>query len=80
MKYSKPKYYLIAFSLFYLFLIGIMVFYFLQVLDLKRKEIHKIAHDKIDEIEGLLAFEKKTKKKDNVLYHAVLDLLQKKLP
>ncbi|WP_353163165.1 HAMP domain-containing sensor histidine kinase [Myroides odoratus] len=78
MKYSKPKYYLIAFSLFYLFLIGIMVFYFLQVLDLKRKEIHKIAHDKIDEIEGLLAFEKKTKKKDNVLYHAVLDLLQKK--
>ncbi|WP_060875620.1 sensor histidine kinase [Myroides odoratus] len=78
MKYSKPKYYLIAFSLFYLFLIGIMIFYFLQVLDLKRKEIHKIAHDRIDEIEGLLAFEKKTKKKDNVLYHAVLDLLQKK--
>lgn len=78
MKYSKPKYYLIAFSLFYLFLIGIMVFYFLQVLDLKRKEVHKIAHDKIDEIESLLAFEKKTKKKDNVLYHAVLDLLQKK--
>lgn len=78
MKSSKPKYYLIAFSLFYLFLIGIMVFYFVQVLELKKKEIHKIAHDKIDEIEHILSFEKKSKKKDNVMYMAILDLLQKK--
>ncbi|MGG5508192.1 MULTISPECIES: sensor histidine kinase [unclassified Myroides] len=78
MTYSKPKYYLFAFSLFYFFLIGIMVFYFIQVLELKKKEIHKIAHDKIDDIENVLSFEKKNKKKDNVMYYAVLDLLQKK--
>ncbi|WP_158962503.1 sensor histidine kinase [Myroides fluvii] len=78
MKSYKPKYYLIAFSLFYLFLIGIMTFYFLQVLELKKKEIHTIAHAKIDEIENILSFEKKSKKKDNVMYKAVLELLQKK--
>ncbi len=50
----------------------------MQVLELKRKEIHKIAHDRIDIIENVLSFEKKNKKKDNVMYQAVLDLLQKK--
>jgi len=78
MTHSKPKYYLIAFSLFYLLLIGVMTFYFAQVLELKKKEIHTIAHNKIDEIEKLLSFEKKEKKKDNILYHAILELLQKK--
>ena len=74
----KPKHYLFAFSLFYLFLIGIMTFYFVQVLELKKKEIHNIAHRKIDAIEHLLAFEKKTKKHDNVIYNAIQDLLQGK--
>jgi len=78
MKASKPKYYLIAFSLFYLLLIGIMVFYFVQVLELKKKEIHSIAHNKIDAIENILSFEKKSKKKDNILYQGVMDILQKK--
>lgn len=78
MKYDKPKYYLISFSLFYLLLIGIMVFYIAQVLELKQKEIHSIAHDKIDDLESLLSFEKKSKNKDNFIYRAVVDLLQKK--
>lgn len=78
MKYYKPKYYLIAFSLFYLLLIGLMTFYFLHVLELKKKEIHTIAHTKIDAIEGLLAFDKKSKNKNNLIYQAVLDLLQNK--
>ncbi|WP_413513937.1 sensor histidine kinase [Myroides odoratus] len=78
MKYYKPKYYLIAFSLFYLLLLGIMVFYFAQVLELKKKEIHSIAHEKIDALEPVLSFEKGSKKKDNFIYRAVLDLLQKK--
>lgn len=78
MKYSKPKYYLIAFSVFYLLLIGIMTFYFLQVLALKKKEINTIAHNKLDALESVLAFDKKSKKKDNILYQAVLDLLYKK--
>lgn len=78
MKYDKPKYYLISFSLFYLLLIGIMVFYIAQVLELKQKEIHSIAHDKIDDLESLLSFEKKSKNKDNFIYRVVVDLLQKK--
>lgn len=77
MKAYKPKYYLIAFSLFYLLLIGIMIFYFVQVLELKKKEIHSIAHTKIDEIENILSFDKKSKKKDNILYQGVMDILQK---
>ncbi|WP_410881655.1 sensor histidine kinase [Myroides sp. DW712] len=78
MKAYKPKYYLIAFSLFYLLLIGIMIFYFIQVLELKKKEIHSIAHNKIDEIENKLSFDKKSKKKDNILYQGIMDVLQKK--
>ena len=78
MKYSKPKYYLIAFSVFYLLLIGIMTFYFLQVLALKKKEINTIAHQKLDALESVLVFDKKSKKKDNILYQAVIDLLYKK--
>lgn len=78
MKYSKPKYYLIAFSTFYLLLIGIMTFYFLQVLELKKKEINSIAHNKLDALESEFSFDKKSNKADNVLYQAVLDLLYKK--
>lgn len=79
MKYYKPKYYLIAFSLFYLLLIGLMTFYFLHVLELKKKEIHTLAHNKIDAIESLPAFDKKSKNKNNLIYQAVLDLLQNKI-
>ena len=50
----------------------------MQVLELKKKEIHSIAHDKIDEIENILSFEKKSKKKDNILYQGVIEVLQKK--
>jgi len=78
MKYSKSKYYLLIFSLFYLLLIGIMSFYFLQVWELKRKEIHSISHEKFDHIEGLLSFEKNEQKKDNIIYQSVIELLQKK--
>ncbi|TDS56513.1 sensor histidine kinase [Myroides indicus] len=78
MSQSKPKYYFKAFCIFYFLLVGIMAFYFIKVLELKKKEINRIAHDKVDALTETSFFKQITLKKESEIYNSFLDVLKNK--
>ncbi|EHO06045.1 hypothetical protein HMPREF9714_03069 [Myroides odoratimimus CCUG 12901] len=78
MKKLNSKYYLIIFCLFYILLVGVMIFYFMQAVKLKQKEISSISHQKMDDLLEEHFYKEISLTKENLLYTSFLDLLQQK--
>ncbi len=55
-----------------------MAFYFIKVLELKKKEINRIAHDKVDALTETSFFKQITLKKESEIYNSFLDVLKNK--
>ncbi|WP_026038898.1 sensor histidine kinase [Myroides injenensis] len=75
MMYSKSKYYLTAFCLFYLLLLGVICYYFYNAYQLKEKSLITEVHTTIDAFEETPAFRKIEVKKDNELYKELQKLI-----
>lgn len=73
---TKPKYYLKAFCIFYVLLLGMMAFYFIKIMELKKKEIHTITHEKVDALTTMPFYKQLTLAKENELYNSFLNLLK----
>lgn len=76
MKRLKTHYYLIAFAIFYLSLVGVMSFYFHQVIKLEQRAIATTANEKMDEIFEESFFVKAQLSKEDLLYKAFIKLTQ----
>lgn len=76
---SKSKYYLTAFCLFYLLLIGVICYYFNNAYQLKEKSLITEVHSAIDAFEETLVFRKIEVKKDNELYKELQNLIKGKV-
>lgn len=64
--------------MFYILLVGVMIFYFMQAVKLKQKEISSISHQKMDDLLEEHFYKEISLTKENLLYTSFLDLLQQK--